>query len=467
MTREARRRERGGRDERPAAKSAKPVGVRGRAGREHVEEEVQRIQERQNSPLMPFRYRAGWKKGDDFNPIIFLDNSLEDAMYLHIHEVQDQQGNFGRKFEICVKEMDNCPLCSAADGGNKTIGRSTYVMCLSVLDLRPYTNKNGEKVEYSRKLFMVKGLQMPDWIKTLEKAEKRFGTLRGVYMEVGRSSDKDAGTGKPLPLEKDWYGDDADDRPYALIDEADLLDEYGHDAVMGQNNKIIKQADEDTQAYNYDELFKYPDVAALARQYGMKSRNAGSQADLEEDDWEAESEKPSRRGRADRSRRGVEEDEAPQRSSRRNRRDRDAEPDEDEDDLPTAKDDEEDDTPPPPARTKQREAKEEKPSRRTRRSEPEDDEVVEPKQTRRRAPAPVEDDEDEATPPRRRSTKEADAPKEKAKVKTKAEPEEDADEDEDEVKSSRTRARQSARTKAASKPSRRAPVQDEDDEDAF
>lgn len=443
MTREARRRER---EDTTAEKAAKKVGVRGRAGREHVEEEVQRIQERQNSPLMPFRYRAGWRKGDNYNPVIFLDNSLEDAMYMHIHEVQDQQGNFGRKFEICVKEMDNCPLCTAADGGNKAIGRSVYVMCLSVLDLRPYTNKNGEKIEHSRKLFMVKGLQIPDWIKTLEKAEKRFGTLRGVYVEVGRNSDKDAGTGKPLPLEKDWYGDDADDRPYALIDENDLLAEYGHDAVVGQSGKIIKQADEDTQAYKYDELFKYPDLAALARQYGMKSRNAGSQADLDNDDWDAESDSSARKGRADRSRRSTEEEEAPQRASRRSRRDRYVEQEEDEDSIPTAKHEEDDDTPPPPARTKQREAEEEKPSRRTRRTEP--------------------DEEDAATPPRRRRVKEAEGANEKTKAK--AEPEEDAEEGEDEVKSSRVRARQSARTKAASKPSRRVPAQDEDDEeDAF
>jgi len=398
---------------------------------------------------MPFRYRAGYKKGDDLNPIIFLDNSLEDVIYVHIHEVQDQQGNWGRRFEICVKETDNCPLCAAAEGGNKTVGRSVYAMVLSVLDLRPYTDKHGHEVTHSRKMFMVKGLQVPDWIKVLEKAEKRFKTLRGVYMEVGRSSEKDAGTGKPLPLEKDWYGDDADDKPYALIDEADLLAEYGHDAVMSQNNKILKQADEDTMPYDYGALFTFPDLPALSRQYGLKSRNAGSQADLDADDWEKEDDRPARRGRADRSSRHVEEDdEPPARGARRSRR---AEVEEEEDDIPVfaAKQEDDDDAPAPPSRTRKREApkEEEAPTR------------------RRRSAAPV-DEEDEVVPPRKRTkaVEEDDAPKRTSK---RAAPVEEEEEDEDVAP--RTRTRQSVRSRSTTPASKttKGKVVHDDDEDAF
>ncbi len=433
-----------------APEQKKSVGYTGRAGMERVEAESQRIRDNQNKTYLPYRYRAGWKKGDDFNPVIFLDNSLEDAFFFHEHGVQDARGNFGRDFEVCVKETDNCPMCKLADGGAKNIGRSNYMMLLSVLDLRGYTNKDGEKVPHSRKLFAVKGLQIQDWMKILERAEKKYGTLRGVYVEIGRSGDKEAGTGKPLPLEKDWYGEDAGDVPYSNVEEDDLVAEFGHDAVMSDDGKrVLKEADADITPYKYGELFVYPDVAAMERKYGIKSRNAGSQADIE--DGLAEEERP-RRGRASR---GEEKAEPEDRRSRltgkrklaedaeeetpRTRGRRAAVQDEavDDEDIPAADNGEEEDTPAPPARTRQREAA--KPAAATR--------------SRSRTADVEEEAEEEAPKGRTRSRRDAEpeAPPARERSRSRAAETEDEGEEPEEA-APRSRERVSARSRAAGKP---------------
>lgn len=449
MTRERER----GRDK-PAAKT---VGVRGRAGIDRVETEMQAIKDRQAKSYAPYRYRAGYdlKKGER-NEIIFLDNSLEDAFFIHEHGVQDEKGNWGRNFEVCVKETDNCPLCALADGGAKNLGRSNYTMLLTVLDLRPYENRDGDTVEYSRKLFAVKGQQIPDWCKYLEKAEKKFGSLRGVYMDVGRSGKKDAGTGKPLPLETDWYGEDGDDKPYSNVDEKDLVKTYGHKAVMSEDGKrVIKEKDADITPYNYEELFPAPDVDALARKYGVKSRSAGSQADI---DGEFDDDKPARRGRAERtrSRSDDEDDEGPRTRSRgRGRAEQDDADDEGE--VRATEQDDEDDTPAPPARTRQKEA-DAKPSRsRSRAAEPDDEQETDDEEekpaARSRSRKPAKDEDDEA-------------PKGRSRSRSKAAEEEPEDEsqDDDTDADEAPRSRVSARSRTKPSGSRKAAADEDGDE---
>lgn len=433
MTRERNSR---GREERHESKS---VGMRGSAGIERADEEAEKAANRATKSRDPFRYKADWDR-NALNDIIFLDDSIEKAFFFHEHNVQDADGNWGRKFEVCVKESDTCPLCTIADGDSKRVGRTSYAMALTVLDLRPYKKKNSkETVKHSKKLFVVKGVQVPDWIRTLQKAEKKFGTLRGVYMELGRSDKSEAATGKPLPLEKDYYGDDADDRPYAIIEEDTLVDDFGNEERRSDDKKrVFAKENEDIEPYDYEALFPYPDVDEVAEKYGAKSRPAGSKGDLRDDDWEKEKgrdrsrkrtrdEEPEedaprsrRRGREEpeeteedkprrRSRRDEPEEEADDsRASKRSRRDK-----EDEDDAPRArKRNDDDDRPAPPKRTRDeakeeaeeeykprrsRKAKDEEPeedaprSRRSRREEPEDEE---PTRRSRRSRASRDDEDD-------------------------------------------------------------------------
>ncbi len=407
----------------------KSFGTTGSKGRERVADEVAASEARKNKSFMPSRFKAAWKKEDDgaapVSPIIFLDNTLEDAFYFHIHEVANEEGNFGQKFEVCLKEQDNCPLCNLKDGGAKNIGHSTYVMCLTVLDLRPYSYKKDGKtihVAHQRRLFMVKGVAIQDWIKVLERAEKRHKGLRGVYIEVGRDAKTEAGTGKPLVLEENWYREDVGDKElmYDIVDEKDLLDEYGHDAIKGQDGKrIIKEADADCTPYNYAKVIELPDENDLAKRYGLKSRSAGSQADI---DKEYNAEESPRRGRAERtrSRTAEETDDKPR------RRRTAAEDEAPEDNKPVrARREvaEEAVAENPPRRTKQREAHEEdaeaeeKPRTRSRAAaEPEDEPEEKPaRRTRGKAAEPEEEAEDDAPKARTRVSSRAKAPEPEAK----------------------------------------------------
>lgn len=405
-------------------KPKKSAGFRGAAGMDRVEDEMRKARERRDKPYAPMRYKADYS-GEQKNEIIILDKSSDDLFFIHEHSVKDSEGNWGRQFEICLKEEDNCPLCKIAERDNKTVAKSNYAMVLTVLDLRPYKNKKTKKtVTHSKKLFVVKGLQVPEWLDTIKSAEDEFGTLRGVYMVLSRNDKKSAATGIPKSLKKDFYGDDAGHKPFALVDFADIKAEFGNDEIMSDDGKrVIKKKNQDIKPFDYEALFPVPDADELADKYGSNS-SAGSRRDLDDDDWDED--KSSRRKR---SRDEDEDEDEPKTRSRMRRR---SEPDEDdeadEEEIPKARkrrNPSDDDSPEPPRRTRQVEEddedesdEEETPRRRSRSvgkksksskiDETEDeDEDDKPKRTRKVSRSEPEDDEetddDEDVIPRRRS----------------------------------------------------------------
>lgn len=442
-------------DEEPERKK-KSVGFRGSAGIDRVEEERQRAEDRRNKAYAPFRYRASYER-DAVNPIIILDASVEEAFFCHEHAVQNSDGEWGGKHEVCVREQDTCPLCQLADNGKKNIGKSGYIMCLTVLDLTPYKNKKtGKTTKHSKKLFVIKNMQQQSWLKTLEKAEKKFGTIRGLYMELERAAKTDAATGKPLALEYDWYGDDAEDKPYSIIDEEDLVAEYGHAAIKSDSGRVLKEKNADIKSFDYNEVFQYPDVEELAKTYGA-STSAGSRSD-NDDEWQSDRAARGGRGRGrSRDDEDEEEDEKPSRRKTRSSKDDEddapkkgrsrrsrSEEDEEEEDLPRAKGrGDEDDAPKAPTRT-----------RKEKTAEVEDEEEADetPKRTRR-TKAKAEPEEEEK-PSRRKGRKAAEPEDEEA--------EEEAPEEEEaeEVEETRSRPR-SSRASTRKAP----PKDDEEDED--
>lgn len=433
-------------DEKPEASA----GYRGRAALDRYADEERKAKERRNTPLMPFRFRAEYGPDAQPCPIIILDKKIDNIFFLYEHSVQDDQGRWG-KTEVCIKEHDvGCPLCQLEGGKNSKVGRSTYVMLLTVLDLRPYKNKDGKKIPYSRRIFAVKGSQIGDWMKIFDRAEQKFGTLRGLYLEVMRNDKQDASTGKPQLLDNDMLFDH--------VKEKELLADYGHDAVVGDNNKVIKKADEDITPFDYDAIFKRPTYDELARRYGVKSNRAGSAADVDDAEWE----RPSRRRVAE-----EDQEEAPRPS--RSRRVTQA-------DIPEAEEHEDDDAPPPPRRTRQEPVEEpeeeEAPARRTRsRPSIEKDEEPAPR-TRRRVAEPEEEAEEEETPAPRRTRAAAPAAAPARKRKPEPEPEEAEEEEVEEAEeeaprrvSARSRSREAEKPAARSRS--RAAVSSTDDDDVF
>lgn len=438
-----------GRDDEPEDRPSASAGYRGRAALERYADEERKAKERRDMPRMPFRFRAEYGPDAKPTPLIFLDKSIDNAYFMYEHSVQDDQGRWGHT-EICIKEHDvGCPLCQLEGGKNSKVGRSTYVMLLTVLDLRPYKNKDGKKIPYTKRLFAIKGSQIGDWMKIFERAEKKYGGLRGLYVEVSRNDKQDAATGKPELLDNDMVFDH--------IKEQELLDEYGHDAVLGDNKKVIKKADEDVTAFDYDAIFKLPSFDDLARRYGVKSRSPGSREDTADEEWE----RPSRRRASEQS-----EEETPSRGRTARRVTQE--------DIPEAEEQEEDDAPPPPRRTRQeREAEPEEEAPRRSRSRASSEAPV--SRSRRVAEPEEEVEEPEEEAPRRTRSRSAPAeakaaPATRSRRQPAPEPEEVEEAEEQEQEEDDTPRRVSARSRSreADKPvargRTRAAAHEEEDE---
>jgi hypothetical protein len=215
----------------------------------------------QGGTVLRFYVKAG-----DETEIVILDNSLEEAVAFYEHNLQDAQGRWSIH-EPCIKDFDDCPIC--ANGSN-----SYYVMMLSVLVLKPFTVNRGKPTErvipHSKMLLPVKVGQF-DLFQKLEAAAKQAGgRLRGMYLVMSRGSDPKASRiGDPQILE--------DGKMFDLISEEDLVNEYGHEAVLGQDGKTVLRAENyDITPYNYEKLFPMPDVDSIRNRYGSSSPRSGS-----------------------------------------------------------------------------------------------------------------------------------------------------------------------------------------------
>lgn len=131
------------------------------------------------SKRVPFRYRLPAGKSSQF---IILDTSpLNWCQYEH--NLQDSTGKWS-VYTGCVREMDDCPIC-------REVRESSYVMYLTVLDLSEYTNKAGDLVEFSRKLFVVKPKQRSIFVRHYNRRVEEGLTLRGALFETTRNGPKD------------------------------------------------------------------------------------------------------------------------------------------------------------------------------------------------------------------------------------------------------------------------------------
>ncbi len=256
----------------PAASPAQPTG--GRAGwlkrggdiLATAESEVKKAEERSELRKAGLGnvFRFWLEKGKEAE-VIVLDNSLEDAVALYEHNLKDSSGKYG-VHETCVKEFANCPVCDK-------FGDSSYVMFLTILDLRGYDRKlDGGKTEHipqSRKLLPITMQQIPKWRQVAQNAIAEVGTLRGTYLVLQRGAgDKTPRIGEPAIL--------AGGRIYDTTPEEDLEVQYGHDAIMGKDGKtVVKVANADITPFDYEKLFPEPDVNDLLKRYGG-SAGAGS-----------------------------------------------------------------------------------------------------------------------------------------------------------------------------------------------
>lgn len=258
----------------PAAQAAPKKGWlrRGAAVFEEAHAESERQEERAE------RRKAGldnvwrfWLNKDEEAVIVILDNSLDEVVALFEHNIKGADGKFGN-FETCPKEFSHCTVCDR-------FGESYYVMYLTILDTRGYDRKKDggavEHVEAVRRLLPIKTREIGSWKSLAEAAMKKYGTLRGITIKLYRDKGQQSSRiGSPQILD--------DGMAFEWYDEDTLVEQFGHEALIGRDNKtVIKEENADIMPFDYEKLFAPPDADDLRKRYGGQP-GAGSADEAEE-----------------------------------------------------------------------------------------------------------------------------------------------------------------------------------------
>lgn len=419
---------------RPAARAAAPARgssggaarpsafIRGNQGRARTDDELQRAKDRQEQRRAqankPFRFYVPVGQTRQF---IVCDDAPD--FFLYEHALKDAEGRWGRLFSGCIREFANCPVCRTSER------ESYYAMALTIVDLTPFETRDGDTVEFSRKLLIVKPAQQKKFLRFFQKE----GTLRGALFETTRDGDKDA-----------TIGNDIEFLEFVSEDEMDTYTREWKDREGKRHSENC------AEPFVYEEVFDEPTEesllalvggdpvpgsrAANERELGGRRGSSARGATAErparrgakDDDWEdAGDTRRFGKGRAADTDDG--DDQPPARPARRGRaaaddvQDVEARPAR----RGRAAPEPEDDDPPPRARRGRAEPEDDTPPPRRGRAAPEPaDDDPPPRRGARRAAEPADDD----PPPRRgraAAEPEDDAPPRRG-ARRAAEPEDDA-----------------------------------------
>lgn len=156
--------------------------------------------------------------------VIFLDERemVPSDMVHGLYPIVNPDPVFNGKMQAyipCTKNEGDCDLCDLCDllgRDDKNRPYARQLMFFSVLDITPYTKKNGEVVPYSKKI-LVTTQKASTNLYGRELKEMGVSGLRGVKMRISRGPNA---TPKPAAV-----GDKC--RYLSTLTEAELLDQYG------------------------------------------------------------------------------------------------------------------------------------------------------------------------------------------------------------------------------------------------
>ncbi len=206
--------------------------------------------------------------------IVFLDKHYNETFALYEYAIPGPSGKWSdTTFEVSCenfREMSD-PLAGQIVNGQTL--KSYYIQVYSILDLRPYVNKQGKVIPYTRKMLCVKRTQITEIVELLEKLIKVNGTLRGTHIKMRRGeTNTSSSIGSPQVLD--------DTLTYGFFTEQQLIQKFGHPEVKSQDGRVIIPANGQLAPYNYLDYFKKPDPDEQRRRYGlsmpMGSRYEGS-----------------------------------------------------------------------------------------------------------------------------------------------------------------------------------------------
>ena len=206
----------------PAARTS----YRGDAGRRQMEEEQIRQEAakeaRKAKGFEPFRF---WTPVGETRQIVIIDDAPD--FFRYEHALKSAGSNRYDNFLPCINEDANCPACSVSEKP------AYFAMYLSVIDLTPYNNKDGDEVPWSKKMLVVK----PSQQKKISRLFEREGSLRGMILDMTRDGDKDAAIGNDIEfvgwMEEDelaTYYDEYTDKD-GKVQTIDCLEPFDYDSI--------------------------------------------------------------------------------------------------------------------------------------------------------------------------------------------------------------------------------------------
>ena len=231
--------------------------VRGAEGRGRVDQEIQKFKDRANRPMTPFRF---WLPRGQQSEVMVLDESPD--CFIYEHEFYHPERTGADKFErhLCTKEYANCPICE------RTGRDSAYVMFLTIIDFAEYTNKNGERVEWTRKLLAVKGAQQKVFLRRFDKEK----TLRGAVFTMSRDGEKSPAIGNNIEFEE-----------FEDIQAGDYISKW----VDKEGNS---HEGDHSEVYDYEKLFAEPDSASPRNDADVDPQDFESHIQDAEDSWDVD-----------------------------------------------------------------------------------------------------------------------------------------------------------------------------------
>jgi hypothetical protein len=199
--------------------------------------------------------RRFWLDYDKSAKIVFLDTP---DFFVHEHNLKIGGKYFN--YATCLREVDTCPPCDEGDN-------PSYIVAGSIINLTPWTDKEGKVHKNEKQLFVAKGRARQ---RLMKQIERRGGDLTGCVYEMSRgSSTTECSTGE--------------DFEYIKTVEVKKMLKAAPVDKKGQVDKTF------IEPFNYAEIFAPKTSAELREMLGL-SAPVGSEEEAGEEpekpDWD-------------------------------------------------------------------------------------------------------------------------------------------------------------------------------------
>lgn len=228
-------------------------------GNAELQEEGKRakaLQEaRSNQRRMPLRFSM--KATDGLRRVVVLDTG-ENAFGLYEWDIWDNNAKQSQTHIASPYNFDPIQRWVDTKAGKHINASKSLKLFLTVMDLQPFVDKNGNERQYSKKLLVLKGSAREQMARYAEQV----GNIRGLVLDMDRSGDKSPSTGIPQLI--------LEGAGVMRLTEEEILSEFGHEERKRDDGTVYAKANSDCYPYAYTELFEEPNLEDQARLFGIE-----------------------------------------------------------------------------------------------------------------------------------------------------------------------------------------------------